>query len=314
VPYNVFLKKWADIRANVFDVLYGHELLSVLSNNAITENVNKDLLYVDSHLHIGELKITINSEDLFEYDRNIYKSLEDPTLKNNFPFVESLKNSKEVMIMDLSTYGKVIPMQKEDKTFPVSHTTLYRLIKNDIIGANMSKVLNAEDDVQADSISIEQIWGSPAYRAKYPTWCNVFAQYLSFHVYGDYLVPLNKNANAIFDFFNTSPHYIELDKSNSAEIWTKYINKGYPVYFSKNESGKSGHIETGFPNVSNVNIYNKQGFADIENSSRLLGGDNQYVIGAGATVGFKSYKSYNWLSNDKTKAFLSLKYLEIEYK
>jgi hypothetical protein len=40
----------------------------------------------------------------------------------------------------------------------------------------------------------------------------------------------------------------------------------------------------------------------------------QFVIGAGSTVGFKSYDKYTWLQNVETIAFLALKYLEIEYE
>jgi hypothetical protein len=124
-----------------------------------------------------------------------------------------------------------------------------------------------------------------------------------------------KSANSLFDYFNGSPHYKKLpkdEKKDITEIW-KLINKGYPVYFSKKKPGASGHIETGFPEVSSVNKYNKQNFFDMENRNKLLGG-NQFVVGAGATVGFKSYDGYEWLQNTETKAFLALGYLDNVYE
>jgi hypothetical protein len=118
-----------------------------------------------------------------------------------------------------------------------------------------------------------------------------------------------KSANSLFDYFNGSPHYKKLSKND--EIWTKYINKGYPVYFSmKNPSGRSGHIETGFPSNSKVNISNKRSFNGESSQIHLLmSGDAKYMVGAGGTVGFKSFDGYKEAFTNAATPFLALQYL-----
>lgn len=316
--YNaVHLKNWSETRANVFDNLIGHELLSI--NNTTPQ---ADLLYTQDgtvYRNLSISNLSFDTKDLFDYSRTGHSTFENVVRQPEFGFVETLKNSKTIMTMDLSNKKQLTAMQQNGLTIPISHNTLYKLIKDTIHGPTASNLYNGEDNAQADSISAAQLWGHPFWSG-YPTWCNVYAQYLSRHIYGqvngDYLVPSQggtMNANRLFDYFNSSPHYKSLNKDNPEEIW-EFINKGYPVYFSKSEVGKSGHIETGFPANIVVNIWNGKIFGqENSNVSILNATNNKLVIGAGGTVGFKSYDKYNWIKNDKTRAFLALQYLNNVY-
>ena len=320
--HDVYLKNWSEISATVFDGFLGHEML--VTDIAILQ---PELFYAKdgtSYKRLDIINVSFETPELFDYTMTGHSSFEGVSQQTGFNFVEILKNSKSIMSMDLSKPGQLIPILDNGKTIPISHTTLYKLITETIKGPTANNLYNAEDNIEVTNISNEQLWGHPFWTG-YPTWCNVFAQYLSRHIYGqvrgDYLVPSQggtMNANKLFDYFNDSPHYESLPKND--EIWTKYINKGYPVYFSalgvlENGVRRSGHIETGFPVNSNRNIYNKQKFSDSENRNNLLEfGDQQFVVGAGNTVGFKSYGEYKWLQNNNTKAFLALQYLANEYE
>jgi hypothetical protein len=318
---NVYLQKWNSYRATVFDVLLGHDLSVAFENDVLPpNNISIEQLYINEggvYNHLKSLNINFDTKDLFNYSATHYNSYEDALASNNFPYLEELKNSKEILVIDLSGKKKVAPLMTDNSMVPVAHSTLYNLRHDKIEGANTSDLINGTDNPQADEITPEQVWGHPFW-TKLQTWCNVYAQYLSRYVYGvidgDFLVPSkggNMNANSLFDHFNGSPHYKELPKNE--EIWTKYINKGYPVYFSQKKDGGSGHIETGFPEILSGSKYNKQKFSDVENRNRLLGYD-KFVIGAGSIVGFKSYDEYKWIRNTETKAFLALQYLANEYE
>ena len=319
---DVYLKNWNNVKAAVFDRLLGHELTTNIGSTA-----QSNFFIIDgSYKNIDYLNFTFDTKDLFDYSSTDYSSFEEVASKSAFSFVDELQSSKIILTPDFSAHKKTTPLQVDGKNVPVSHNTLYKLVKKTIQGPDWTNNLyNGIDDARADSISKEMIWGSVAYQNKYPTWCNVYAQYLSRHIYGivngDFLAPSNKgnmNANAMFNFFNSSPHHLELNKKESGTIWTKYIDKGYPVYFSalgviSNGSRGSGHIETGFPTNSNVNKYNKTAFSGTESTTRSLS-DNQFVVGAGSTVGFKSYVGSSWLKKEETKAFLALQYLSNEYE
>jgi hypothetical protein len=322
--YDVYLKRWSDTQASVFDVLLGHEL--TLASGS-TPEINK--LYAheapSSYNLIDTQKISFDKKALFEYSQTGYSSFETLSQQKNFSFIEKLKNSKEVMMMDVLHYGQMVLMVKEGDTVPVSHSTLYKLIKATINGPDANHLSNGQDDAQSDSITKEQLWGHPLWNGKCPTWCNVFAQYLSAYIYGKVgetsIVPLvTKNAegnnqyygaNDIFDFFNSSPHYKALEKNG--EIWTKYINKGYPVYFSRKNKNESGHIETGFPANSGNDIWNNKVFGDSSpNINILKPSSNNLMVGAGGTVGYKSYDQYAFFTNIAIP-FIALQYLNNEY-
>jgi len=301
----------------------GYSCITTYSYYFQNETINREV-------NIDTLNTSSDTISLFDYTRTGLSSLDQVlqytvnTGKNQvrvFSFVDTLKNSKNILTIDYSQYGQVMPLLQNGATVPVSYNTLYLLIKDTIKGATRTELENGTDNPQLTALTNIIVWGEPSWKNSYPTWCNVFAQYLSRYIYGivagDFLVPYGqwgKSANDLFDYFNGSPDYIELPKNKSDEIWTKYINRGYPVYFSKKENGKSGHIETGFPETPRVDgKYNKQKFDNSPNAGGLLG-SKQFVVGAGGTVGFKSYDEYDWLKNKETKAFLSLKYLETEYK
>jgi hypothetical protein len=320
VYHAVYLNNWNITRANAFDNLIGHALLSV--NNIIP---HANLLYTQDgtiYKNISILNLNFEPKDLFDYTRTGHSTFESVAQQAEFNFVEKLKNSKNILTMDLSNKKQLTSVQQDGLTVPVSHNTLYKLTKDTIHGPTASNLYNAEDNAQADSISVAQLWGHPFWSG-YPTWCNVYAQYLSRHIYGqvngDYLVPSQggtMNANKLFDYFSNSPHYIVLDKisdNDIKKIW-EYVNKGYPVYFSRKNPNGSGHIETGVPPIFTV-VYNKQGFFDEKNTTNLLKtGDNKFLIGAGSTVGFKSYEGYSWSKKEETKAFIALGYLSKEYE
>ena len=268
--------------------------------------------------HWELLKISFDTKDLFSYDATQYGSYEDASVSNKFSYLEELKNSKEILTIDLSKKKKVIPVLNNNTTVPVTHSTLYYLICDYIKGADERDLINGTDNPQVYEITPEQVWGHPFW-TRLQTWCNVYAQYLSRYVYGmidgDFLVPSKKgnmNANQLFEYFNSSPHYKVLPKNE--EMWTKYINKGYPVYFSwKNDKG-SGHIETGFPANTGVNVWNRKIFGEESPDNTILdNGDNKLMIGAGSTVGYKTYSAYNYFIN-KATPFLALKYLSEIYE
>jgi hypothetical protein len=327
--YDVYLKQWTANRANVFDAALGHEMMAILDNNGnITANPQPNELFI----YENEAYTPLNTLTTFDTDNLIDGSNITNNDKSYFTYLDNLKNSKEIMQIDLSKYQNITPVKTNNATVPVSHSTIYKLKKEESIQISESDKLNAVE-VKIDSLSKEFVWGNPVWRNKYQTWCNVFAQYLSLYIYGKVeetsLVPITRkevtsekttnkyyNANALFDYFSTSPHYISLKKNEDADIqviWN-YINKGYPVYFSwKNPDGGSGHIETGFPANTAINIWNRKTFEQENTDNSLDVNNKQLVVGAGSIVGFKSYERYKWLKNDETKAFLALQYLTNEY-
>jgi hypothetical protein len=231
------------------------------------------------------------------------------------------------MSIDFGKYGEIISLKENDQTIPVSHTTLYALIKENITGPDKIYLQNGIDAL-VTALTDESVWGNFIWKNTYPTWCNVYAQYLSSYIYGqidgDYRVSIKDgtmSANKLNDHFNngkSSIHYKELPKSD--EIWTKYINKGYPVYFlvlgdlKTNGFRCPGHIETGFPASTGINIWNGKIFGQENSLASILNvTSNKLVVGAGGTVGFKSYDEYKWLKSDQTRASLSFQYLNNVY-
>jgi len=322
---DVYLKNWNNVRATIFNILIGHELIMN------TGSIDQSRLFImdgTSYKNIDYLGFSFDTKDLFDYSLTEFTSFESVSQQAEFKFVETLKNSKNIMTMDLGKRQQLKPLLENGKTIPVSHTTSYKLVKETIHGPTITNLYNAEDNAQVTMITDEHIWGHPFWTG-FQTWCNVYAQYLSRHIYGkhvafgdgdDFLVPSKggtMSANKLFDFFDKSPHYIDLKEEGytSDEIWVKLINKGYSVYFSRKNPNpnKSGHIETGFPETPQVDgKYNRQKFENPQNTGGALGSD-KFAVGAGSTVGFKSYDQYDWIKYKDTKAFLALKYLEIEY-
>jgi hypothetical protein len=166
------------------------------------------------------------------------------------------------------------------------------------------------------------------YNGYYPTWCNRYAFDLSKSIYGydpvtdDAPAPGRNGcttANQQFDIFSSKTDvYVPLEKGKQGvsagyeDIIWKYINKGYPVYFSYKESGGTGHIETGFPD-NNGNLGNSDVYAALNFNKYNDGSQSYCCVGAGSYVGFKTYKNYFFLNNYNstytTVAFLYLGYL-----
>lgn len=178
--------------------------------------------------------------------------------------------------------------------------------------------------LKGDNIGVLNV--KSIYHSGNPTWCNQFAIELSKSIYGkdsqtgDYPAPSgngNYSANDQYDYFSSHSVYVKLEKGKKDVIWS-YVNKGYPVYFSwKNPTGRSGHIETGYPsNGSNLGNNMGVGFdQSLSNygSGKYNDGTNDFCcVGAGGVVGFKNFDSYFFLNN-WADAFLYLGYLTKEY-
>ena len=108
------------------------------------------------------------------------------------------------------------------------------------------------------------------------------------------------------------PKTKEKDENN---IWKQYVDKGFLVFYSKRESGTSGHIETCFPNVTTGNkTQQKRHSEDFryqdDNTPRPAGSNTNLFVGAGTFVGYKY--SEDWRSKKETTPFLYLGFLKIE--
>lgn len=149
-------------------------------------------------------------------------------------------------------------------------------------------------------------YGRMRFKNAQVTMCNHYASELS-TVYGK-SVPSNKSSKDITDYFNSTNDYINLKEiyPGSKEIYWKYINMGYPVYFSK-----AGHIETGYPS-GQKNIGYKEYFEDDFALGPYSGAEttDYHTIGSGAQVGMKSYDHFSFLKSENTGAYLFLGYLK----
>jgi hypothetical protein len=86
----------------------------------------------------------------------------------------------------------------------------------------------------------------PDFEYGQPTWCNQFARDLSKEMYGNYIIG-SLSANQLFDFFTKSNDCASLmgvKKMKEDDIWKNYVDKGYLVFYSKKENGKSGHADS----------------------------------------------------------------------
>jgi hypothetical protein len=180
-------------------------------------------------------------------------------------------------------------------------------------------MFNAEE--QIDTKRGVSRW--PNFEYGQPTWCNQFARDLSKEMYGTYIIG-SLSANDLFDSFTDSDNFVSLmdikntatinNESGEDKIWQNYVDKGFLVFYVKKNSGKSGHIETCFPNgTTNSKTQQRRHNEDTrypnENIPEPAGSDKKLFVGAGSTVGYKNQK--NW-RNDATP-FLYLGFFKLEF-
>ena len=152
-------------------------------------------------------------------------------------------------------------------------------------------------------------YGKTRFKGSQCTMCNHYASNLSTIVGTRRGVPADKPTSDLETEFKKGGDYINLKNFAGAgkELFWKYINLGYPVYFCK-----SGHIETGYPS-GYENIGHKERFEEEFKKSNLSTYDASttfHTIGAGAQTGMKHYDGFSFLSNPQTGAFLYLGYLK----
>jgi hypothetical protein len=158
------------------------------------------------------------------------------------------------------------------------------------------------------------IW--PNFEYGQATWCNQFARDLTKAVYGDFIIG-SISANELFDFFAKDDDFISLSpvkNKDENEIWQNYVDKGYSVFYSKKESGVSGHIETCFPNNTTGNKTQQRRHSEDyrypdDNAPQPAGSDKNLFVGAGNTVGYKNQKE-KW--RNEATPFLYLGFLKLE--
>ena len=151
--------------------------------------------------------------------------------------------------------------------------------------------------------------GKTRFKGSQCTMCNHYASNLSAIVGKKRGVPADEATSSLEKHFKKEKDYINLKKFAGAgkELFWRYIDLGYPVYFCK-----SGHIETGYPS-GYENIGHKEGFEEEFEKSDLSTYDVSttfHTIGAGAQTGMKHYDGFSFLSNPQTGAFLYLGYLK----
>jgi hypothetical protein len=320
----VYLKNWPEKKAQVFDIKFGHETNYML-NKTFYDIKNLENLYVktDADLGRGRHVITDYIDTYSIFDKNLlfnldnselYDSLDKiPEKSGTYKFVQQIKKSPVVLKLKLNESDKKKRFHIEEMTVPINYRSLYKIYSGKLKGVNRSQLWTEQETSEVTSeIGWSIGWGASKNQ---PTWCNVFACDLSNYIYGkvngNYPVPYNKNANALYDYFiNNITHYLNI-KSKKSDIW-KFIELGYPVYFSQSSGSNStsGHIETGFPDKSK-NIGNKRYYSDDLKSIYNNQKSNFCSIGAGGLVGYKTYNEYNFLKN--ADAFLYLGYLSKVY-
>ncbi len=152
-------------------------------------------------------------------------------------------------------------------------------------------------------------YGKTHFQGAQCTMCNHYASDLS-AVFGTKRgVPADKSSGSLVEIFKKESEYINLRNigNGGKELFWKYINLGYPVYFCK-----SGHIETGYPS-GHTNIGHKKKYEDEFETSEISSYDattTYHTIGAGAETGMKHYDGFSFLSDLSTGAFLYLGYLK----
>jgi hypothetical protein len=165
------------------------------------------------------------------------------------------------------------------------------------------------------------VWGHN--RNYQPTWCNQFARDLTKEMYGTYIIG-SLSANNLFDSLSKSNDFVSLmavkntttinNENGEYKIWQNYVDKGFLVFYSKKNSGNSGHIEICFPNrISGNKTYQKRHNDDIrypeENKPIRPKTNIDLFIGAGSDVGYKT-QTEKWRTN--ATPFLYLGFLKIE--
>src|SRR5690606_15019082 len=120
----------------------------------------------------------------------------------------------------------------------------------------------------------------PSWGEKGPTWCNQYGAALSKEIFQKTVIP-SKTANDLHEHMIAhSSDFVLLNKEIDPYF---FIDSGYIVYFIwVNEDGP-GHFETGIPS----------GIASMDRNYKVitLQEDVNYTVGAGASLGAKTYIS-----------------------
>jgi hypothetical protein len=329
VYYPVYLDEVLDRRAVVFDKFFEHPIYASLGNGNIIliSETNLNSLYVQSqagYTPFSEFNITFNRQDMLHFAGASFHSFSELPAGELKNYVTSLINSRKVKEVKPNSSDFMNDVETEELLYVNKRYAIHTGTTRQTVRSQLGTPQEATPITPKIGWSISLRWREVFHFAQ-PTWCNMFASDLSNLIYGkvgsDYPVPYGnsgKLASEIYDHFVAGVDYIEFSRNLdygqggiSNFIWTNYVNKGLPVYFSSR--GNPGHIETAFPSGYINNGTNRKYFDDENCGSTLVNaGSNYLVVGAGGRVGFKSYERYAWLRNDATKIFLYLGYLKKE--
>lgn len=323
--YSVYLDDMPDRRAVAFDKFFEHPLHASLGNGNIIliSDANSNSLHV--HNQTGytpyyDFDIAFNRQDILHFAGTNHSYTELPNGELN-DYVSGLINARKVREIVPNNSDYMHEVETEEPLHVNKRYTIYTGTTRQTVRAQLGTPQDATPVTPKMGWSISPLWRNE-FRFAQPTWCNVYASDLSNLIYGmmgpDYPVPYGKRASQIYDHFVADVDYIEIsrDNFNSEEVirnflWTNFVNKGYPVYFSSR--GNPGHIETAFPSGYVTNGANRIYFDDANCGNTLVNpGSNYLVVGAGGRTGFKSHERNAWLRNDATKIFLYLGYLKKE--
>jgi len=333
MSYNdIYLKNWDSQKANVFNADIDQELIYFL-NGSEQEISDIENIYVKTNEQgsqiFSEYNNHITKNDLFDFSNCTHSTIDNipKTISTNKlrKISTELANSDSIIKLEWNEGKKKYRKIKEN--IPVNSSSLYKVYNGPVYGVNRNNLFNQQEVSKITSEIGWSLWPNASYNQA--TWCNVYASDLSRYIYGevdgDSPIPygtqgysandlndkLNSNKSAFIKLNHLEPH------NDPANIW-KYINKGFPIYFSKKgdiipntNKRKSGHIETGISiqtALKNKIYYESTG----EDNNKIDFSSKKITIGAGTYTGFKTYLKFKFLLN--AEVFLYLGYLKKDYQ
>jgi hypothetical protein len=329
--YPVLLSESPQNNATVFDYVYEHPLICILSNGVQITIAQNNLinLYVENSptnfVILRDYNVSFQKEGIINLANTEFNTIEE--IPNTQP-----KNRLKNLCVELANSRKVkdiVPILSQDNAMSLEengellrHNSGYAIFYGTLKGFNRS-LTRIGNSFDVDTITPKMGWSVISWRHRsnsQPTWCNVYAADLSYKVFGlvdgDSPVPYGQwgfSADRIGKLFSAnSVSYKRIP--DKTRVWENFINLGFPVYFVG-----GGHIETGWPDEGIPSVFglgNKRWPNEPTKLDRSLieSLDHpNYTIGAGSLVGFKNYKGYNWLKSGGTNAFLYLGYLKNVY-
>jgi hypothetical protein len=273
----------------------------------------KDLLKlrrIDTYNYLSELKIDFNKEDIFKFENDGSAKVVDivsySTLGNKIPKLKEFCDIALCSSTIVELTKKKINNVDVFKPFPTETNTNYKTQYNfyirNVPATSISYLINGEDNPEAIFLEENEGYalGFGTFRKCRPTWCNVFARYLASKYFTQEVVP-DKRANDIHKYFcensinngGGNRAYVQIDKDDKLIIWSDYVNRGFPVYFTISANGH-GHIETGFPaNMLPTSEYYNYKENSGKNTSCINPQSYDLMsIGAGGMLGYKNYEGY----------------------